>query len=205
MAIAGLIMYGVAMLGNGQPQGLANGATAVRFKDIGAIVGQTPYIPADPGDGMLEEYHAVVDSIFRRFTVIPAPFGSIFRSPEQVRAWLEMNYIALSLGMHFLEGRCETRVHIREDESRTEQESRADLTAIAAEVFRALRRQAVAAVPLRRSDGQEVMGCAFLIPRANWTEFAAHVQEQARRYDELEFEQTGPWPPYDFVRMQFGG
>jgi hypothetical protein len=28
------------------------------------------------------------------------------------------------------------------------------------------------------------------------------VQEQARRYDELKFEQTGPWPPYDFVRME---
>ena len=53
-------------------------------------------------------------------------------------------------------------------------------------------------------DGGEVMGCAFLVQRASWTEFSAHVQEQAKRYDELEFEQTGPWPPYDFVRMELG-
>ncbi|HJR41677.1 MAG TPA: GvpL/GvpF family gas vesicle protein [Gemmatimonadaceae bacterium] len=201
MAITGLALYGVAMVGGASTNGIGAGVNAIAFKELAAIVRPAPYLPMDTGDGALEEYHRVVDSVFRRFTLIPAPFGAVFRSPDQVRAWLEMNYIALSEGMHFLEGRCETRVHIRE--SATE-ESSADLTAIAAEVFRALRRQAVAAVPLRTGDGGEVMGCAFLVQRATWTDFSAHVQEQARRYDELQFEQTGPWPPYDFVRMELG-
>jgi hypothetical protein len=178
------------------------GVSAITFKDLGAIVRPAPYLPMDTGDGAIEDYHQVVDSVFRRFTLIPAPFGAVFRSPDQVRAWLEMNYIALSEGMHFLEGRCETRVHLRENT--TEGEAPADLTAIATEVFRALRRQAVAAVPLRSDENDEVMGSAFLVQRASWAEFSAHVQDQARRYDELEFEQTGPWPPYDFVRMELG-
>ncbi|HJU89208.1 MAG TPA: GvpL/GvpF family gas vesicle protein [Gemmatimonadaceae bacterium] len=201
MAITGLTLYGVALLGGASTNGIGAGVNAIAFRDLGAIVRPVPYLPMDPADGALEDYHRVVDSVFRRFTLIPAPFGAIFRSPEQVRVWLEMNYIALSEGMHFLEGRCETRVHIRET---SPEGASADLTAIAAEVFRALRRQAVAAVPLRRGDGDEVMGCAFLIQRVSWAEFSATVQEQARRYDELQFEQTGPWPPYDFVRMELG-
>jgi hypothetical protein len=201
MAVNGLAFYGVALVNGASANGLASGVSVIGFKELAAIVRPAPYIPMDTGDGAVEEYHRVVDAAFRRFTLIPAPFGAVFRSQDQVRMWLEMNYIALSEGMHFLEGRCETRVHIREDE-KAEGESRADLAAIAAEVFRALRRQSVAAVPLRRTDGDEVMGCAFLVQRAAWAEFATHVQEQARRYDELKFEQTGPWPPYDFVRME---
>ena len=28
---------------------------------------------------------------------------------------------------------------------------------------------------------------------------------EAERQSALDFQVTGPWPPYDFVRMQFGG
>ena len=31
------------------------------------------------------------------------------------------------------------------------------------------------------------------------------VREEGKRVPDLLVECTGPWPPYDFVRMQFGG
>jgi hypothetical protein len=31
------------------------------------------------------------------------------------------------------------------------------------------------------------------------------VSKEAQRQGSLDFTVTGPWPPYDFVRMQFGG
>jgi len=30
------------------------------------------------------------------------------------------------------------------------------------------------------------------------------VREERLRLPELAIEQSGPWPPYDFVRLQFG-
>ena len=33
----------------------------------------------------------------------------------------------------------------------------------------------------------------------------AAVGKEAARQSSLDFKVTGPWPPYDFVRMQFGG
>ena len=38
-----------------------------------------------------------------------------------------------------------------------------------------------------------------------WKDFAAKVGEQGSRATNLRLELTGPWPPYDFVQMQFGG
>jgi hypothetical protein len=64
-----------------------------------------------------------------------------------------------------------------------------------------LRRQALAAVPLRQPEGEDGLSGAFLVERANWEDFSQVVAAQAKRAEALAFEQSGPWPPYDFVRM----
>jgi hypothetical protein len=67
-----------------------------------------------------------------------------------------------------------------------------------------LRERAVASVPLRRDGESVAASAAFLVEQERWSEFVEQVREQAVRHDDLTFEQSGPWPPYDFVRMDFG-
>lgn len=57
------------------------------------------------------------------------------------------------------------------------------------------------------SRGRDVAGisASFLVDRTVWREFAERVTAEARRDPVLEVILTGPWPPYDFVRLQFGG
>ena len=50
-----------------------------------------------------------------------------------------------------------------------------------------------------------VLSAAFLIEQELWKEFATKVVDQGSRAANLRLELTGPWPPYDFVQMQFGG
>jgi hypothetical protein len=45
---------------------------------------------------------------------------------------------------------------------------------------------------------------SFLIERERWDVFCDIVREEQKRLREMHVECTGPWPPYDFVRMQFG-
>ncbi|HEY9480112.1 MAG TPA: GvpL/GvpF family gas vesicle protein, partial [Gemmatimonadaceae bacterium] len=49
-----------------------------------------------------------------------------------------------------------------------------------------------------------ILSGAFLIQQDRWAEFAEQVREQALLRSEFIFAKTGPWPPYDFVRMDFG-
>lgn len=212
MAVSGMALYGVALLPreNGGP-GVPD-CTIVRFRDLGALVRPSPYTRAEHAETEIERYRRVVDAAFARGAVLPAPCGTVFRSADQVRRWLAQNYIALSEGIHFVAGRCEARVHIIERPSlvppQTAPEAAAATTAaagpIASECFRLLRRTAVAAVPIRHGDARAVLSGAFLIEQDRWAEFVDRVQEQAQRYRELAFEQSGPWAPYDFVRMDFG-
>jgi hypothetical protein len=85
------------------------------------------------------------------------------------------------------------------------EEAPLDVGAVAAESFRVLRRLAAASISIRPSGPEGASAAAsFLLERDRWGAFEAAVAEEARRDFELSFRLTGPWPPYDFVRMQFG-
>ncbi|HEU4563019.1 MAG TPA: GvpL/GvpF family gas vesicle protein [Gemmatimonadaceae bacterium] len=201
MAVTGVRLYGIVARPerNGAPP--APGTAVVAVRDLGAVVRQAPYAPVEGRDEEIEDYREVVEGAFERGSILPAPFGVVFRSTEQVAHWLQMHYIALTEGMHLVEGRCEARVHVR---AREDGMAEADLAALATDVFRGLRRRAIMSVPLRRSGDRLSVSAAFLIERTRWEEFGDALAAQARRCEDALIESTGPWPPYDFVRMDLG-
>ena len=79
---------------------------------------------------------------------------------------------------------------------------------MAAESLKLLRGQAAATVTLPRAESDEEDGvvarASFLIDTQRWQLFADTVSKESQRQPALDFHVTGPWPPYDFVRMQFG-
>lgn len=199
-----LRLFGVAAVDGDGHEPLAPDTSLITFRDLGAVVGNADFVPVDIGDAEIRKYHSVIDTIFARRPVLPAPLGVLFRSEETLIRWMELHYVVLSEGLSFVEGRCQVRVHIVQDVA-TAAATGADLNAIATESFRLLRRNSVAAVPLKGEPGtSEVFSAAFLIVRDRLSEFADMAAEEGKRRPELRVEISGPWPPYDFVRMQFG-
>jgi hypothetical protein len=49
-----------------------------------------------------------------------------------------------------------------------------------------------------------LVSVAFLLKASEWNTFSESVLEQEQRYAQLRFEQTGPWIPHDFVRLDLG-
>ena len=49
-----------------------------------------------------------------------------------------------------------------------------------------------------------LFSAAFLLDRERWSDFENAVRVLANRHAGLTIQQTGPWPPYDFVRLDFG-
>jgi hypothetical protein len=186
----------------------ADGTRVIPFRDLGAVVSdQRQFVLEESSPGDLVAHRSVIDALFQRGAVLPAPVGVLFRAPDVLMRWMELHYVALSDALEFVEDRAVARVHIERAQGKAEErETGADLAAAAAEGVRALRRRAVAAVPLRLEKLTGLMlSAAFLIERDLWRDFADAVEEQQQAHPKLRFELTGPWAPYDFVRMQFGG
>jgi hypothetical protein len=202
MAVTGMRLYGIVQRPERGEELPAPRTGVVCVRDLAALVRAAPYEAVAGDADAIADYRAVVEAAFERGDILPAPFGVVFRGQDQVEHWLQMHYIALTEGMHLVEGRAEARVHVvphGEDGAREEA-----LSVAAGELVRVLRRHAVASVPLRRATTQPTLSTAFLVDRTRWEEFSEHVSSQARRFEELRVEQTGPWPPYDFVRMDLG-
>jgi hypothetical protein len=86
-------------------------------------------------------------------------------------------------------------------------ESAKQLVATASQSMRVLRGHAAATVVLPSIEGDTsvVAQASFLVELDHWTAFSDLVEKEDQRQTALDFHLSGPWPPYDFVRMQFGG
>lgn len=216
MALSALRFYGIVPRPERGDPLPAPQTSVIVVRDLGAVVRPAEYAAVERTEAEVAAYRAVVESAFEHGTILPAPFGVVFRGADQVEHWLRMHYIALTEGMHLVEGRAEVRVHIgaRRDEGdagaaeggedAAVAEGANGLAGVSSELARSLRRRAIASVPLRRVSTHPVLSTAFLVDRTRWDEFAEHAAAQAKRFEELRVDVTGPWPPYDFVRMDLG-
>jgi hypothetical protein len=204
----GLRLYGVAAVESGQAMSLAEGTTLVHYRALAAIVEPSAYSVSTLGDDEMGNYVRVLEESHSHSAVLPAPPGTVFQSQSTLMRWLELHYFTLTEALAVVEGHTAARVSITTQGSQ-EDDSRKSLAGLAAESLRLLRSQAAATVSLPMADGDDENGvvarASFLIDTQRWQAFTDTVSAEAQRQPGLDFRVTGPWPPYDFVRMQFGG
>lgn len=200
-------LYGITPGDDHSNEGLPTGVHTVRFRDLVAVVREAAYVPVPADQATVAAHRAVVETLFDGRTLLPAPPGVTFRTPQGLQRWMELHYVALSDALAFVDDRAGARVHIvRADGSPSAPDSGTDLATAAAECMRVVRRQAVAGLPLRTEHLTGiVLSSAFLVERELWKEFTGAVRRVAAEHSGFRVELTGPWPPYDFVRMDFGG
>ena len=203
-------LYGIISLDVSGATSPVRGVTVLAFRDLGALVADATYAAPPATPQHIAEYRRVVEGAFARQTIVPAPYGSIFRSRDSLMRWLELHYFTLLEAVTFVADRAMARVVLSygdEPENTTAMSIDADLLDTTAdESFRLLRRHAVASVVLSNHAAEvgPAARASFLIERERWDVFNDIVREEQKRLREMHVECTGPWPPYDFVRMQFG-
>jgi hypothetical protein len=208
-ALGSLRLYGVAAVESGQLASLAEGTSLLHYRAIAAIVEPGPYTATAVDDEAMARHIAILENAHSHGTVLPAPPGTVFQSEATLMRWLELHYFTLTEALAVVEGHAAARVSITTSPSRNGDEAQHSFASLAAESLRLLRSQAAATVTLPRADGDDEEGvvarASFLIDSQRWETFKDTVSKEALRQPALDFKVTGPWPPYDFVRMQFGG
>jgi hypothetical protein len=200
-----LELFGVALLDGGDLGPQSNGVEVVSVRDLAALVTPSAYHLKEPEDRDFERHAGVLEAIAMRHPVAPAPLGTVFKGRDTLVRWMELHYHALHEALTFLDGRTVARVHVVRREPKLPGTG-SDLAAAAADVFKTLRVQASAMVSLKTEylTGIVLSG-AFLVERERLDSFTSAVAEAAQNHHELDVQLTGPWPPYDFVRLDLGG
>jgi hypothetical protein len=204
-----LRLYGVAAVESGHTNTLSEGTTLTHYRALAAIVEPSSYSPVNLDDGEMTKYQRVLEEAHAHGAVLPAPPGTVFQSMNTLTRWLELHYFTLTEALSVIEGHAAARVSITTQRGKEDADAQKSFAALAAESLRLLRGQAAATVTLPKADGDDEEGvvarASFLIDSQRWKAFQDIVSKEAQRQSSLDFKVTGPWPPYDFVRMQFGG
>ena len=203
-----LRLYGVAAVESGHTSSLAEGTTLTHYRALAAVVEPSTYALTSLDDGEMANYLRVLEEVHAHTSVLPAPPGTVFQSQSTLMRWLELHYFTLTEALSVIEGHAAARVSITM-QGKHELETQKSFAALAADSLRLLRSQAAATVTLPKADADDEEGviarASFLIDTQRWEAFNDTVSKEAQRQSALDFQVTGPWPPYDFVRMQFGG
>jgi hypothetical protein len=210
--MSALRLYGVAAVESGQATSLADSTRLVHYRALAAIVEPSAYSISSLGDEETDRYLRVLEEAYEHAAVLPAPPGTIFQSNATLTRWLELHYFTLTEALSVIEGHSAARVSITTHPASGDNgdgDAHKSFAALAAESLRLLRSQAAATVTLPKADSDDEDGvvarASFLVDSQRWQTFKDTVSKEAQRQSALEFRVTGPWPPYDFVRMQFGG
>ena len=203
-----LRLYGVAAVESGHTSSLAEGTTLTHYRALAAVVEPSTYALTSLDDGEMAKYLRVLEEVHSHTSVLPAPPGTVFQSQSTLTRWLELHYFTLTEALSVIEGHAAARVSIIM-QGKHELETQKSFAALAADSLRLLRGQAAATVTLPKADADDEEGviarASVLIDTQRWEAFNDTVSKEAERQSALDFQVTGPWPPYDFVRMQFGG
>ncbi len=206
-----LQLFGIVAHDPAAPMRLT-GLEIVPLRELAAIVRREPYERMAATSGAIAEYREIVETRFREQPVIPAPFGTVFRSRSTLLHWMELHYVTLMEGFRFVGDRLMARLRVTalplpvEGVGETREMMATDFETTVFDSFRFLRRSAVACVtfPPHASPADRSVEASFLVERAMWGNFRDAVVEEQRRLRDVAIEQDGPLPPYDFVRLQFG-
>lgn len=197
-------LFGVVAT-NGDAAGpMTAGSELVVFRDLAAVVLPREY--ESPGEDEIPHYRRVVEGIFRQQEILPAPPGVVFRSRDILVQWLELHYFSLLDALVFVEERAMARITIQRQQDGPGGPAPADYdgeSKMLQDSLRVLRRHAAAAVGLDGEDDSPRTQISFLIHQDRWSLFADLVRRENERFVDHRLELSGPWPPYDFIRMQF--
>lgn len=206
-SVNALRLYGVAA-SDSKATSLAAGTSVVHFRHVSAIVEPSDYAKIEINAEELKKYTAVIEEVFANSAILPAPPGTVFRSHDNLLRWLELHYFTLVEALGQVDGHSSARLVLSVADAPKNDEAAKKFQTLASEALRVFRKTSAATMthPMDEDgDGGVIARASFLVETDKWDEFSAAVEAAAKQHREFDFRLTGPWPPYDFVQMQFGG
>jgi len=202
----------------------------IPYRDISAVVSDTPPVEYKPSELNALTHEEVIERVMKEHTVLPLGFGNIFVDENRVKWLLAKFYWTFKTYLKKIEGTVEVGVKVFYDLEVAKRELEAACTEVetrkggleskiagetycnkinekaykyGVEVYEVLKKDAVDTNLMKRIGESMILNGAFLVQKKKIQDFKIDLEKLEKEYEDkgLKFQFSGPWLPYNFVRI----
>lgn len=171
---------------------------SIPCKDIAAVASNTDKLELQLTEENMEKHIKILQVVMEKHTVVPMAFGMIFKNKEILEAVLYKSYNEIKEALSKLENKIELGVKVIANGNVKEK----SLEKFGEEFREELTSKAVSVVRGRRFSEKLLLNLSFLIEKDALRGFSAAIAKLEKKYPNLKFNYSGPWPPYSFVNIK---
>ena len=191
------------------------------YENVAAVYSVGASAGVEASEAALWQHEAVAEALMSDRAVLPVRFGVAFSGEPALRESLSRRHAELGEALARVRGRVEIGLRVRweppaaEPAPAAEGAGRAYLQARLAErrrgeelaeaIHRPLDRMAASSRHTVLETPRLLLGAAYLVEADGVAAFRAQVDELAAEHRDLDFACTGPWPAYNFSRIELDG
>jgi hypothetical protein len=181
----------------------------IPFKDVTAIVSETPFEEYDPTEENSLAHEKVIQEVLKEgFSIAPMRFCTILRNKDEIFELCQSCYLPFKRNILRIRNKQEFSVKTflnvdkLQAEVSTEDELLEKSKMIASELYTLLKEICFDNVLDEQSTREMIFNCSFLIHKDKIEEFYTAITQFDQQYtDKLKIRISGPTAPYNFVDM----
>jgi len=176
--------------------------TIIPYKDIGVLISKYPFLNPILNEKEAMEHADILKKIAKKTTIVPMAFGNVFRDKELLELILKKSYDVIRETLEQIRNKIELGVKVIKS---NEDNITMDEDKITAEILNSLNNLSVKNVKGENFSERLLLNHSFLVEKNNFSKFSNAIAKLEKKYKQLKFNYTGPWPPYSFVDIHIRG
>ncbi|XVH31160.1 GvpL/GvpF family gas vesicle protein [Haloferacaceae archaeon DSL9] len=180
----------------------ASPITTVQYRSLAAVVSDIDTMEPEQTDDNSRLHDEVLRDVMLYGDgrpVVPMRFGMTFKNARTLKSVLRGGGHAIRRALNNIDGKMELGVRLVADE-----DADIDRQAVRNDVHDRLMTVAEDVTENDLFSDRLVLNTSYLVDRDDEDAFGELVAELREEYDDLTFQYTGPWAPYNFVDIEIG-
>lgn len=170
--------------------------------DIAAVVCDSPMMDYELAEDDIRRHEAVLRRVMEEHTLVPVEFGTTIQNERILRHLMRKAYGTVKECLGLLDNMVELGAKaVLDGDNVVEPEERKEY---ASDILTSLDAKAKQAVLRDLFSDRLILNASFLVRRGDIDAFSNEVTKLQEKYPMLKLLYSGPWAPYNFVRIKIG-
>jgi hypothetical protein len=175
----------------------------IPFRNVAAVVSESPMKDYELTENNMKKHEEVVRRVMEEHTVVPVEFGTVIQNERILKHLLKKAYDPVRECLRLVNNMVELGIKavINGDIVFADPEKRKEC---AASILESLNNRAKQLVKDDLFSDRLILNASFLVNKEEINTFSNEVTGLQEKYPMIKLLYSGPWAPYNFVRIRIG-